>query len=134
MGSLSSMKFKHIFTLDEAQSLLRGIEPKLARLVELKRECDRKGYDIYRHQYFGGMGPNGQKAFPTEMEEVVKLVAEFVEIGIEIKDLDTGLIDFPFRRSNGKIVLLCYLLGETEITAWHTIEGGFHGRKSLESL
>ncbi len=128
------MKFKHLFTVEEAQATLIEIEPKLARLVELKRECDRKGYDIYRHQYFGGMGPNGQKAFPMEMEEVVTIVAEFGERGIEIKDLDKGLIDFPYRRSNGKIVFLCYLLGEPAILAWHTIEGGFRARKSLESL
>ena len=128
------MKFKHIFTLEEAQAVQAEIEPKLARLVELKHECDRKGYDIYRHQYFGGMGPNGQKAFPTEMEEVVTLVSELTEHGIEIKDLDRGLIDFPFRRSNGQVVFLCYLLGEPAILAWHTIEGGFAARKTLDTL
>ena len=128
------MKFKHIFTLEEAQALVKEIEPKLARLVELKQLCNQKGYDVYRHQYFGGMGPNGQKAFPPEMEEVVIIVADFGEKGIEIKDLDKGLIDFPFRRTNGKVVFLCYLLGEPEIIAWHTLEGGFQGRKRLESL
>ncbi len=128
------MKFKHFFTLDEAQSTLSVIEPKLSRLVELKHECDRKGYDVHRHQYFGGMGPNGQKAFPPEMEHLVAILTELTDLGIEIKDMDRGLIDFPHRRANGKIVLLCYLLGEPAIMAWHTIEGGFRGRKSLESL
>lgn len=128
------MKFKHIFTLEEAQAARSEIEPKLSRLVELKHECDRKGYDIYRHQYFGGMGPNGQKAFPSEMEEVVTLVSQLTERGIEIKDLDRGLIDFPFRRSNGQVVFLCYLLGEPAILAWHTVEAGFAGRHSLDTL
>lgn len=128
------MKFKHLFTLDEAQAMLSEVQPKLAELVELKSECDRKGYDVHRHQYFGGMGPNGQKAFPSEMEKLVVIMTELTDSGIEIKDLDKGLIDFPHRRASGKTVLLCYLLGEPEIQAWHTIEGGFRGRKSLESL
>jgi len=55
-------------------------------------------------------------------------------MGIEIKDLDKGLIDFPYRRANGKIVFLCYLLGEPAIVAWHTIEGGFPTRQSLDTL
>ncbi len=128
------MKFKHLYTLDEAQATLSEIEPKLAKIVALKQECDRKGYDVHRHQYFGGMGPNGQKAFPLEMEQLVAIVAELTDLGIEIKDMDKGLIDFPHRRENGRIVFLCYLLGEPAIQAWHTIEGGFRSRKSLESL
>jgi len=128
------MKFKHLFTLDEAQATLAEIEPKLKQIVALKQECDRKSYDVHRHQYFGGMGPNGQKAFPREMEALVALVTELTDLGIEIKDLDKGLIDFPCRRENGKIVFLCYLLGESAILAWHTIEGGFRNRKNLESL
>jgi hypothetical protein len=128
------MKFKHLFTLDEAQATLSEIEPKLKTIVALKQECDRKGYDVHRHQYFGGMGPNGQKAFPPEMEQLVANVTDLTDLGIEIKDLDKGLIDFPHRRENGKIVFLCYLLGEPAILAWHTVEGGFRNRKNLESL
>ncbi|HWF43651.1 MAG TPA: hypothetical protein VG537_03315, partial [Candidatus Kapabacteria bacterium] len=63
------MEFKHLYTLEEAQSQLREIKPKLERMIELKALLDRKGYDVYRHQYFGGMGPNGQKVFPPEMEQ-----------------------------------------------------------------
>ncbi|MFI5202738.1 MAG: hypothetical protein ACHQNE_10155, partial [Candidatus Kapaibacterium sp.] len=73
------MKFKHLFTLDEAQATLSEIEPKLKKIVALKQECDRKGYDVHRHQYFGGMGPNGQKEFPPEMEQLVAIVAELTD-------------------------------------------------------
>src|SRR5579871_5121211 len=127
------MEFKHLFSLDEAQAALVEVQPKLQEMVELKAACDRKGYDVYRHQYFGGMGPNGQKAFPNEMEQLVDVLHELDDLGIQIKDLNTGLIDFPHRRKTGEIVLLCYKHGEPGITAWHTLEGGFRGRKSLES-
>ncbi len=128
------MEFKHLFSLKEAQAALVEVQPKLQEMVELKAACDRKGYDVHRHQYFGGMGPNGQKAFPLEMERLAEIAFELNEQGIEIKDIDRGLIDFPHQRSNGKIVFLCYLLGEPQIVSWHTIEGGFQGRKGLESL
>ncbi|SRR5581483_4900627 len=128
------MKFKRLFSLEEAQAECIDIQPKLEEMVKLKQECDRKGYDVHRHQYFGGMGPNGQKAFPPEMERLVELVSEFHERGIEVKDLDRGLIDFPHQRENGSVVYLCYILGEPAIQAWHTLEGGFQGRRSLESL
>ncbi|HEY3875817.1 MAG TPA: DUF2203 domain-containing protein [Candidatus Kapabacteria bacterium] len=128
------MEFSHLFTREEAQAALAELKPKLAEMVELKAACNRKGYDVYRHEYFGGMGPNGQKAFPPEMERLAELAFELNERGIEIKDLDRGLIDFPHRRANGTIVLLCYLLGEPEILAWHTVENGFQGRKGLDTL
>lgn len=128
------MEFSHLFTVAEAQAALADVRPKLQEMVDLKTACDKKGYDVHRHQYFGGMGPNGQKAFPPEMERLAALAFELNEMGIEIKDLNRGLIDFPHKRANGKIVFLCYLLGEPEIVAWHTIEGGFQGRKSLDTL
>ena len=128
------MTFQHLYTVEEAQSALEHVIPQLEELVELKHECDRKGYDVQRHQYFGGMGPNGQKAFPNEMERIVEIATAMNEAGIEIKDLDRGLIDFPHKRSNGQVVYLCYLLGEDGIQFWHTIEGGFQGRQPLDML
>ena len=126
--------FKRLFTLPEAQATLKEIAPKLEEMIELKTALDRKGYDAYRHEYFGGMGPNGQKAFPVEMEKLVQIVTELADAGIEVKDLNKGLIDFPHRSTNGEIVFLCYLHGEPEILSWHTIQGGFQGRRSLDSL
>jgi hypothetical protein len=128
------MPFAKHFTVSEAQESLKRVIPKLEELAQLKSMLDRKGYDVYRHQYFGGMGPNGQKVFPAEMEALVILVTELNKEGIEVKDLNTGLIDFPALRVNGEEVYLCFKLGETAITHWHTIDGGFTGRKPLAEL
>jgi hypothetical protein len=124
---------KH-FTLEEAQKTLEHIIPLLEKITELKYALDEKGYDVFRHQYFGGIGPNGQKVFPEEMERLVEFVREINEMGVEIKDLNTGLIDFPHLRKNGDEVYLCYKLGEPNIVAWHTLMGGFAGRKNLDEL
>ena len=124
---------KH-YTLAEAKHTLEEIKPKLEELVSLKKLMDEKGYDVFKHQYFGGMGPNGQKAFPLQLERLVEIVREFGERQIEVKDLSRGLIDFPHLRNNSEEVYLCYLLGEASILSWHTITGGFAGRRSLEEL
>ncbi|HET6512281.1 MAG TPA: DUF2203 domain-containing protein [Candidatus Kapabacteria bacterium] len=128
------MLYTRHYTLAEAQHTLEEIKPKLEELVSLKKLMDEKGYDVFKHQYFGGMGPNGQKAFPLQLERLVEIVREFGERQIEVKDLSRGLIDFPHLRKDGEEVYLCYLLGETSILSWHTITGGFAGRRSLEEL
>ncbi|HEY6172035.1 MAG TPA: DUF2203 domain-containing protein [Candidatus Kapabacteria bacterium] len=124
---------KH-FTLEEAQLVVKDVIPILEDISRLKEILDNKGYDVFRHQYFGGIGPNGQKFFPTEMEELVLKVKEINELGIEIKDLNKGLIDFPHLRHGSEEVYLCYMLGEPTIMSWHSLMGGFPGRKSLEEL
>lgn len=124
---------KH-FSLAQAREELTTIIPILTEISRLKSELDRKGYNIYRHQYFGGMGPNGQKVFPPEMEQLVLQVRELNHRGIELKDIDKGLIDFPSIRPNGEEVYLCYMLGEHTIDHWHTLDGGFAGRKPIDEL
>lgn len=128
------MSYTRLFSLDEAQHMLTSVRPKLEEIVHLKQTLDRKGYDVYRHQYLGGMGPNGQKVFPDEMERLVALLRELNEEGVEVKDFNRGLIDFPHKRSSGEVVYLCYLLGEQEIEAWHSIEGGFAARRPVSEL
>jgi hypothetical protein len=128
------MRYEKHYTLEEARNELPKILSMLEEIVTLKVELDAKGFDVFKHQYFGGMGPNGQKVFPTEMERLVVLVQDLHSRGIEIKDLDKGLIDFPHIRANGEEVYLCYMVGEKSILAWHPIEGGFAARKSIDEL
>ncbi len=124
---------KH-FTLAEANAALEDIRPMLRGIIDLKHALDEKGFDVYRHQYFGGMGPNGDRFFPKELEELAALAKDLDERGIQLKSLDTGLIDFPHIRENSEEVYLCYVEGENEIAYWHTIAAGFSGRQGLETL
>ncbi len=124
---------KH-FTLDEARKELTMVHALASKMQELKVALTAKGWDVYRHQYFGGMGPNGSGAFPPEVETLVEIVKSFDQRGILVKDLDAGLIDFPHLRENGDEVYLCWKVGEDDIEFWHTIDEGFAGRKSLDEL
>jgi hypothetical protein len=124
---------KH-FSLDEARRELTSVYALMSKLMELKRQLDAMGWDLRRHQYFGGMGPNGDGSFPREMELLVDIVRGLEERGILVKGIDDGLVDFPHIRKNGEEVYLCWQMGENDIMAWHRPDEGFAGRKSLADL
>lgn len=129
------------FTLEEAQSLLPLLESLLKRATDGKRaaqEVETRITELGRRIYLaGGMRVNVGEAgkMRTEMEghlqRVKESIAEIDAIGVQVKDVDTGLLDFPCRVDD-EVVLLCWRLGEASIEHWHTIEDGFKGRKPLD--
>ncbi|HZP05525.1 MAG TPA: DUF2203 domain-containing protein [Terracidiphilus sp.] len=129
------------FTLDEAQSLLPVLESLLKRAMEGKQAAEEVESDLsglaQRIYLSGGMRVNAASVAKqrSEMEDHLKRVresiAEIDAIGVQIKDLDTGLLDFPFRLDD-EIVLLCWRMGETSIDHWHTVEAGFQGRQPVD--
>ena len=66
----------------------------------------------------------------VEVRGVASCVDDLHELGVLVKDLDLGLVDFPTLR-DGEEVLLCWRVGEDEIRYWHGLEEGFAGRKEL---
>ena len=65
------------------------------------------------------------------MKRVRETIAEIDEIGVQVKDLDSGLLDFPCRLDD-QVVLLCWRMGETSIEHWHTMDSGFNGRQPVD--
>ena len=124
---------KH-FTLAEARTMLAAVKPLAEELVTLKKKLDERGFDIYRHQYFGGTGPNGDRFFPAELERLVEVLKELEATGVLVKGIGEGLVDFPCVRSNGEEVYLCFKADEERIEYWHSLEGGFAGRQPIENL
>jgi hypothetical protein len=62
---------------------------------------------------------------------VKESIAEIDAIGVQVKDLDAGLLDFPCRLDD-KVVLLCWRMGESSIEHWHTMDSGFQGRQPVD--
>jgi len=122
------------FTLDEARHELTTVHALVSKLVELKQVLNERGWDITRHRYFGGIGPNGDGSFPPEMEQLVEIVRVLKGKGVLVKGLDDGLVDFPHIRSNGDEVYLCWKLGKDDIAWWHDLSSGFGGRRNLDEL
>lgn len=129
------------FTLDEAQSMLPLVESLLKRAMESKTAAEKIEAELddlsRRIHLTGGMRVDigGVAMRRGQLEEHVdqarELVSEIDEIGVQIKDLDTGLLDFPCRVDDD-VVLLCWKSGETAIEHWHTMESGFKGRQPID--
>jgi len=129
------------FTLDEAQSLLPVLDSLLKRAVEGKRSAEQAEKDIsdlaQRIYLAGGMRVDVTKVarmraeVDTHLQRVRETVAEIDAIGVQVKDLDAGLLDFPCRIDD-EVVLLCWRMGETSIEHWHTVESGFQGRQLVD--
>jgi hypothetical protein len=76
---------------------------------------------------------NGHGSMPADLTPVREIVDEIQGEGIVIRDLDQGLVDFPADTAAGRTYLLCWLVGEPEITWWHWPEDGFAGRAPLSA-
>ncbi len=129
------------FTLEEAQSLLPVVESLLKRAMEGKQSAEKANSglsDLARGIHLsGGMKVDvGRVArLRAEMENNLQRaresVAEIDAIGVQVKDLDSGLIDFPCRLDDD-VVLLCWRMGEQSIEHWHTMDAGFQGRQPVD--
>jgi len=127
------MDEERIFTLAEAQSLL----PRLRTLLEeLSQEWKRMSELNPEIQKARDNAPlNGYSKFGVEYVESVShlmsLIHEIKDMGVLLKDADKGLCDFPYIKG-GRMVYLCWQLGEDTIQYWHDVETGFAGRKPLD--
>jgi len=131
------------FDRHEAEELLPAIEQFLEEARKQKQALDSITADIsnasLRIMMLGGSLPpfselNHKKAQREKIaEQLSRTVDEIQQTGCVVKDLDTGLVDFPSLR-RGEKVYLCWKLGEERIGYWHGIEEGFAGRKPLDDV
>ena len=127
------------FTPEEANAELDQVRPLVEQLVATRQEhaaaLERQEELEGKIRGNGGGIPPAELASATaEVDGVARrlarLVDEITSHGAQVKDLDTGLIDFPALR-HGETVLLCWQLGEDEMAWGHRIEDGFAGRRPL---
>jgi hypothetical protein len=129
------------FTLDEAQTLLPVLESLLRAAIDSKKliETVDGEFQEVAHRVFlnGGTHLDILKLArrKAEREKAAQRIrdslAEIDATGVQVKDLDIGLLDFPCE-VEGHTVLLCWKLGENGITHWHSVGEGFAGRKPID--
>lgn len=129
------------FTLPEAESLLSAVDKNIREAISVKTQYQEAEEFLQslsqRVMLMGGVmldreGIREMRDRRDQSGERLKTaLEELEEIGCLVKDLDTGLVDFPtlFR---GEEVYLCWKLGETGITYWHGVSEGFAGRKPID--
>lgn len=132
-GGDDEIEEARVFTLGEARSLMPRLRRLLAR-VSKEREVlldMRVDIDLAREKAIDGGG--GSPLGPTYIAHLIafsEAVQEIEYLGVHVKDLRTGLVDFPYDR-DGRIVYLCWKPDEDEIAWWHETDAGFAGRQPL---
>jgi hypothetical protein len=129
------------FSEEEANAALAVVRPLVERLVAARKRLAHFAERL--EEVHGRVSGNGGGFDPQRVRdlqenvaetagEVAALVGELETLEVQVKDLDTGLIDFPARHPRrDETVLLCWQLGEDEVRYWHGLEEGFAGRKPL---
>jgi hypothetical protein len=129
------------FTLDEAHTLLPILESLLKQAIAAKQlieETDAETQETAHRIFLNGgtfLNVIHMARRKAEREKAIQRIkdalAEIDATGVQVKDIDIGLLDFPCK-VEGEIVLLCWKLGESKITHWHGTSEGFAGRKPID--
>jgi hypothetical protein len=124
--------FRKLFTVEEANALL----PKLRELLDdlaLHRDALHEKAPhlepILKSAGTNGGGRVGSE-YGVEAYNLYLAIGRIQELGVILKDLDMGLLDFPHERE-GRVVFLCWHPPEERVEFWHDIETGYAGRQPL---
>ena len=128
----------NLFSREEAEALIPRITPLLEALQVLAQQLEGHEREVAMLQLHArGNGKTSNNEMERKQAELDQLrarvhsqVMEIHELGVEVKDLSMGLIDFPSLR-DGRTVSLCWKLGENGIGYWHDLDAGYAGRQPL---
>jgi hypothetical protein len=127
------------FTPEEANEALAEVRPLVERMVAAREallDAQRRQAQLVARvaSNGGGLAPPDVAAVAAEVQqasaELVAVLEELERLGVQVKDLDRGLVDFPCLH-RGRVVLLCWELGEDDVAFWHGADEGYAGRKPL---
>jgi hypothetical protein len=142
---MSSEKLPRYYTIEEANAALPLVRAIVADIVRQYRDVTERKERLVQVQRGRGArqrpGRTGDDPYSEEVAQVeldlerdVAVLQGYIDeldkLGVEIKDLSRGLVDFR-ARFDGREVYLCWLLGEEEVAHWHELDAGFAGRQSL---
>ena len=130
------------FTVAQANEALRELRPAAEEMVRRRRallEAESRRAAIAARVAGNGGRLNAREVVALEAtarhegEALARCIARIEAVGVLIKDLDVGLLDFPARQGD-QDVLLCWRVGEPEVAWWHGVDEGFAARKPLQGL
>ena len=126
------------FTPAEANSALPEVRPVAERMVAVRarlQELQGEQREVVQIIAGNGSGYAVSEArtdeFAAAAAELERCLERLAELGVEVKDPESGLLDFPAVRE-GEDVLLCWRVGEDAVEWWHGLEEGFAGRRPID--
>ena len=124
---------KRYFTPREANDALPALIPLAAEIVRIVADIHARRPELWPsiRRSVGNGGSAELSRLYADFEHLDSLVHRVHDMGVEIKDLSTGLMDFPAFHIERE-VLLCWRHGETRVEFWHDLESGFAGRRVID--
>lgn len=124
--------FPRLFTVEEADALLPELQELLSGIAvhrDAMREKAPHLEPILKAAASNGGGKIGSE-YGVEAYNLYLSIERIRELGVVLKDLDAGLLDFPHER-DGRVVFLCWHPPEERVGYWHEVEAGYAGRRPL---
>lgn len=123
-----------IFTVQEANALLPDVRTIVGKIQRAHRQVSKYRDDVAKAAEAaerGGGGIAAGVAYAAVLAQLTTQLTDLEALGVQLKDFERGLVDFPSLRE-GRVVLLCWQLGEgDELEWWHDVDAGFAGRTPL---
>jgi len=120
-----------LFSVEEANALLPEIKRFWRKIDRARATMSRLAPDAKQaSEHHGGGGIRHGLEYVNALTDFMAFTQEILELGVEIKDFDKGLCDFPHLR-DGRVVYLCWMKGEDAVEWWHDVDAGFPGRQPL---
>lgn len=120
------------YTVEQANAALVLIKPMMGQLMEIREQLLAKQPELEAvlQKVVGNGGSKLASQAAEEFSEMETLVKRIQAMGVVIKDINAGLVDFPAMR-DGREVYLCWQYGEEAVRFWHDIDSGFAGRQPV---
>jgi hypothetical protein len=134
-----SLRPTKLYTAEEANAALPLVRASTADLVRVSRGLVERrqrvarlvaGRRLEKGDPYADELLCAQEELKRDIERAEEYVGELRELGVETKSAKEGLVDFPSER-DGRLVYLCWKLGEPEVAHWHELDGGYAGRQPL---
>jgi len=124
---------KRYFTPREANDALLSLIPLAADIVRIVRDVQARHPELWPsiRRSVGNGGSAELSRLYADFERLDTLVHRVHDLGVQIKDLSTGLMDFPALH-DGHEILLCWRYGESRVEFWHDLQTGFAGREMID--
>lgn len=123
------------FTVDEANTALITIRPMMDEIQSIRLHVLERQPEVWPvlQKAAGNGGSREASLLALNFERLDALVHQIMDMGVILKDINAGLLDFPALREAHE-VYLCWLYGEEDIEFWHDVDAGFAGRTPIDQF
>ena len=123
------------FTLQQANEVLKIIRPLMDEAQQIRKKILSNQPDAWPaiEKSVGNGGNRTLSAMVQDFDKLDKLIHRILDTGVQIKDVNLGLLDFSALK-DGREVYLCWQYGEEDIAFWHEVDAGFAGRQPIDTF